>query len=110
MAESADGAARMKSLPFLAMLAGCALLLAGCASFDSRTQKLSLGMTKSQTTDLLGSDYKTVGAREVPNASKVEVIRYDDPKFGELLLYFRDSKLVQWGDIRILDNMPEGIY
>lgn len=100
----------MKSVSTLPLLAAALLLLGGCASFDSRTQKLSLGMTKSQTTELLGGNYKTVGAREVPNAGKVEVIRYDDPQSGELLLYFRDSKLVQWGDIRILDNMPEGIY
>lgn len=87
-----------------------ALLIAGCASFDARTQKLSLGMTKSQATELLGSEYKTVGARETSDASKAEVIRYDDPQSGELLLYFRDNKLVQWGDIRILDNMPESVY
>jgi hypothetical protein len=64
-------------------------------------------MTKEQTTSLLGKDFKVVGARETADARKAEVIRYDDPKFGELLLYFRDGKLVQWGDIRILDNMPE---
>lgn len=85
------------------------LLLGGCRSLDSRTQKLNLGMTKDQTVTLLGKDYKTVGARETADARKAEVIRYDDPKYGELLLYFRDSKLVQWGDIRILDNMPESI-
>lgn len=86
-----------------------ALLLVGCASLDSRTQRLNLGMTKDQTVSLLGKDYKTVGARETADAGKAEVIRYDDPKYGELLLYFRDNKLVQWGDIRILDNMPESI-
>lgn len=94
--------------PFLATLAA-ALLLAGCATLDSRSQKLNLGMTKEQTTALLGDDYKVVGARETADARKAEVIRYDDPKYGELLLYFRDGKLVQWGDIRILDNMPESV-
>ena len=94
--------------PFLATLAA-ALFLVGCASLDSRSQKLSLGMTKEQTTSLLGDDYKVVGARETADARKAEVIRYDDPKYGELLLYFRDGKLVQWGDIRILDNMPESV-
>lgn len=99
----------MKSfLPFIAVFA--ALALAGCGSFDSRTQKLNLGMTKPEATALLGDEYKTVGARETPDASKAEVIRYDDEKSGELLLYFRDGKLVQWGDIRILDNMPEAGY
>jgi|APTNR8051073442_1049403.scaffolds.fasta_scaffold35909_2 hypothetical protein len=94
--------------PFLATLAA-ALLLSGCATLDSRSQKLNLGMTKEQTTSLLGDDYKVVGARETADARKAEVIRYDDPKYGELLLYFRDGKLVQWGDIRILDNMPESV-
>jgi hypothetical protein len=67
-------------------------------------------MTKPEATALLGDEYKTVGARETPDASKAEVIRYDDEKSGDLLLYFRDGKLVQWGDIRILDNMPEAGY
>jgi hypothetical protein len=95
------------ALSFIAVFA--ALALAGCGSFDSRTQKLSLGMTKPEATALLGSEYKTVGARQTPDASNAEVIRYDDEQSGELLLYFRDGKLVQWGDIRILDNMPEAI-
>ena len=98
------------SLSLPAILA--ALFLAGCSSFgslDSRSQKLSLGMTKEQTTALLGDEYKVVGARETADARKAEVIRYDDPNYGELLLYFRDGKLVQWGDIRILDTMPESV-
>jgi len=82
------------------------VIRSSCGSMDTRTQKLNLGMTKDQTTSLLGKDFKAVGARESADARKVEVIRYDDPKYGELLLYFRDGKLVQWGDIRILDNMP----
>ena len=94
--------------PFLAALSA-AVLLESCATLDSRSQKLNLGMTKEQTTSLLGDDYKVVGARETADARKAEVIRYDDPKYGELLLYFRDGKLVQWGDIRILDNMPESV-
>jgi hypothetical protein len=93
---------------FLATLAS-ALFLLGCASLDSRSQKLSLGMSKDQTTSLLGEDFQLVGARETADARKAEVIRYDDPNYGELLLYFRDGKLVQWGDIRILDNMPESV-
>lgn len=100
-------------LPFsLLATLSAALFLAGCSSMgslDSRSQKLSLGMTKEEATSLLGKDFKVVGARETADARKAEVIRYDDPKFGELLLYFRDGKLVQWGDIRILDNMPESI-
>lgn len=93
---------------FTPVLAAAAALviLSSCGSMDTRTQKLNLGMTKDQTTSLLGKDFKAVGARESADARKVEVIRYDDPKYGELLLYFRDGKLVQWGDIRILDNMP----
>lgn len=100
----------MKSpFPFVPCLAAL-FLLAGCGSLDTRTQKLNLGMSKTQATALLGDDYKTVGARQTPDASNAEVIRYDDPKSGELLLYFRDNKLVQWGDLRILDDMPETAY
>ena len=96
----------MRKLPPIFATALALVILSSCGSMDTRTQKLNLGMSKDQTTSLLGKDYKAVGAREAADSRKVEVIRYDDPKYGELLLYFRDSKLVQWGDIRILDNMP----
>ena len=99
----------MNVSPSLLAAIAASLFLVGCGSLDSRTQKLNLGMTKDQTTSLLGDEYKTVGARETADARKAEVIRYDDAKYGELLLYFRDGKLVQWGDIRILDNMPESV-
>lgn len=82
-------------------------LLSGCASIEKRTQKLNLGMTKEQATNVLGNDFKTVGARESAGSRKIEVIQYDDADYGELLLYFRDGKLVQWGDIRVLENVPE---
>ncbi len=97
----------MNQSSLLLALLFAAAVLTGCGSFDTRTQKLNLGMTKSQATALLGDDYRTVGARETADARKAEVIRYDNEKSGELLLYFRDGKLVQWGDIRILDNMPQ---
>lgn len=89
------------------LLAGAALALAAaCQTMDERVQKLRLGMTKQQTTALLGKNFGVVGARESPDARRIEVIRYDDAKRGELLLYFRDGQLVQWGDTRVLDNMP----
>ena len=83
------------------------ILLAGCASIEKRTQKLSLGMTREQATNVLGNDFRTVGARESSGSHKIEVIEYNDAEYGELLLYFRDGKLVQWGDIRVLENVPE---
>lgn len=94
--------------PFLATPAA-ARPLAGGASLGSRTQLLNLGMTKEQATSPLGEDYQEIGVRETADARKSEVIRYDDPNYGERLLYFRDGKLVQWGDIRVLDNMPEAV-
>ena len=97
----------MKHLSHFLLALVIAAAITGCASIDRRTQKLNLGMTKEQATNLLGKDFKTVGARESTNARKVEVIRYDDADYGELLLYFRDGKLVQWGDIRVLENVPE---
>lgn len=100
----------LKSFLTFSVLAATLFLSVGCSTLDSRTQKLSLGMTKEQSVSLLGKNYKTVGARETADARKTEVIRYDDAKYGELLLYFRDGKLVQWGDIRILDNMPETFH
>jgi hypothetical protein len=84
-----------------------AALLSACSTLSTRTQKLSLGMTKDQVVAVLGKDFQTVGAREGSDARKVEVIRYQDEATGELLCYFRDGKLVQWGDTRALADFPQ---
>ncbi len=85
----------------------CAVLcLAGCSTLDSRTQDLKLGMTKEQTVKQLGKDYRTVGARQSSTDGAVEVIKYVDGDFGDLFLYFRDGKLVQWGDTKVMDDIP----
>lgn len=93
----------------LLSLLACALLVvvSGCASMASKTQRLQLGMTKEQVVNLLGRKHSTVGARESVDARRIEVLRYEDDQAGELLLYFRDGRLVQWGDRRILDNIPD---
>ena len=62
-------------------------------------------MSKDAVTSLLGSNYVTVGAREDADQKNVEVIRYQK-KEETLFLYFREQKLVQWGDISILNNIP----
>ena len=92
----------------------CAVLLAllvlatGCAgSMASRAQKLELGMTKDRVVKLLGRKHTTVGAREESDARRTEVLRFEDPKSGERFVYFRDGRLVQWGDVRALQSMPQ---
>ena len=94
---------------FLKMLALVliATSLVGCASLQSKTQKLELGMTKQQTTDLLGDDYMAVGARAHTDGKTLEAIKYHDEKTGDLYLYFSDGKLVQWGDTEVLKAMPQ---
>jgi hypothetical protein len=90
------------------MLASVLLVVAtGCVSMSSKTQRLQLGMTKDQVVKLMGRKHSTVGARETTDARRMEVLRYEDGQAGELLLYFRDGRLVQWGDRRVLDNIPE---
>lgn len=80
-------------------------LLAACSSAPTGSKNLSLGMTKDQVTKVMGTDYEPVAAREDLNSQQVEVIRFRDEKQGELLVYFRDGRLVQWGDTRKLDPL-----
>jgi outer membrane protein assembly factor BamE (lipoprotein component of BamABCDE complex) len=74
---------------------------------SERTQELQLGMTKQQVTKILGKEFQTVGAQASSLNGQVEVIRYKDDDDGELLIYFRDGKLVQWGDTAELANIPQ---
>ncbi len=64
-------------------------------------------MSKERVVQTLGVGHHTVAAREDSTNVRVEVLRFEDPKFGEVLVYLRDGKLVQWGDVRALEGMPE---
>lgn len=86
---------------------GAAALLASCSTMSDRTQDLTLGMFKEQAVKVLGKDFQTVGARDSSVHGKVEVIRYKNDDGGDLLLYFRDGRLIQWGDTDELSNIPE---
>ena len=86
---------------------GAAALCASCSTVSDRTQDLSLGMSKQQVFKILGKDFQTVGAQASSLNGQVEVIRYNDDQDGELLIYFRDGKLVQWGDTAELANIPQ---
>jgi len=81
--------------------------LGACGTMGTKSQRLQLGMTKEQVSGLLGRKYTTVGARESTDSRRIEVLRYHDDRSGELLLYFRDGRLIQWGDGHILDKIPE---
>ena len=84
------------------------LLLTGCAgSIDARSQRLELDMPKEKAIKTLGHRHSTVAARKEGSQARVEVIRFEDKKNNEILAYFRDGKLVQWGDTRALENMPQ---
>ena len=86
---------------------GAAALMAACSTLSERSQSLSLGMTKEQVIKVLGKDFQTVGARESSLEGKSEVLRYKDKDSEELLVYFRDGRLVQWGDTSVLSNIPQ---
>lgn len=92
---------------FLALLAALALVPGCASSLQSRTQKLELGMSKDRVIRTMGGKHTTVGAREDSASRRLEVLRFEDAKTGEVLVYLRDGKLVQWGDVRVLENMPQ---
>ena len=84
------------------------LFLSGCAgTLASRSQRLDLGMTKAHVVKILGKKFTVVAAREEFDGRKTEVLRFEDPKSGEMFVYFRDGRMVQWGDVRALENMPQ---
>lgn len=64
-------------------------------------------MSKAQVVKILGKNFTVVAAREEFDGRKTEVLRFEDSKSGELFVYFRDSRMVQWGDVRALENMPQ---
>jgi hypothetical protein len=83
-------------------------LLAGCANgIHQRSQKLQLDMPRDRAVKVLGHQHSTVAARKEGDSSSVEVLRFSDKQGNELLGYFRDGKLVQWGDVSALQNMPQ---
>lgn len=82
------------------------LLLAACSSLEQRSQKLELGMTKETVIDTLGTDYSVAAARVEIDGSPVAVLKYRHKKETPIYLYFRNDKLVQWGDTQVLKAMP----
>jgi hypothetical protein len=96
----------MKAFILLLLIVTASLWLTGCASTESRSQKLTLGMSQADATKLMGSDYSTVAARVGADGAPESVLKYDLKRKEPLYLYFRQDKLVQWGDISVLNAMP----
>lgn len=82
------------------------LVLAGCSSLEKRSQKLQLGMSQAAAIKVLASDFSVVAARVEADGSPVSVLKFSESKKRELLLYFRQDKLAQWGDTEALKAMP----
>jgi len=97
----------MPSLKLALTGLGAVVMLAACTTMSERTQELSLGMSKQQVVKILGKDFTTVGAQASSLNGQVEVISYKDDNDGDVLIYFRDGKLVQWGDTAELANIPQ---
>ncbi len=89
------------------LIAAALFLVVGCASMESRSQKLTLGMSRTSVIELMGSDYSIVAARVEPDGTSVSVLKYELNKKQPLFLYFRQDKLVQWGDTSVLSAMPD---
>jgi len=97
----------MTSLKLALTGLGAVVLLSACSTMSDRTQDLSLGMSKQQVIKVLGKDFTTVGAQASSVNGQVEVLSYKDDNDGDVLVYFRDGKLVQWGDTAELANIPQ---
>ncbi len=63
-------------------------------------------MPKSKAIKVVGHRHITVAARKEGTGQRLEVLKFEDKKGGEIFGYFRDGKLVQWGDQAALANMP----
>jgi hypothetical protein len=96
----------MKNTLCTLLMAATLLCFWGCTSMESRSQKLQLGMTKTDAVELMGTDYSTVAARIETDGTPIAVLRYELKKNRPLFLYFRQDKLVQWGDTEVLNAMP----
>ncbi|MFZ4587875.1 MAG: hypothetical protein ACOYNG_02685 [Terrimicrobiaceae bacterium] len=96
----------MKSIAII-LSASCVLLFGCASSLSSRAQKLELGVSKDRVTKVLGKRFTVVAAREDAGGSRIEVLRFEEQDSGEFFVYLRDERLVQWGDVRALDNMPQ---
>ena len=97
----------MKTLVHALLVVAASLWLTGCASTESRSQKLTLGMSFADATGLMGSDYSAVAARVEAAGAPLSVIKYELKTKEPLYLFFRQDKLVQWGDTSVLKAMPE---
>lgn len=79
------------------------LMLSSCASLSvahmtsTNMNKLELGMSKEQVTQILGSDY-TIAEKRVEDNKKIEVLSYrqfyDNDEF--YMFFFKNDKLEKW--------------
>jgi hypothetical protein len=88
------------------LLCATALLtLTACSSFESRSRKLQLGMTREQVVKTLGNEYTVAGAKKEANGSTIEVLRFGEKKDPGVYAYFHNGQLVQWGDQQVLQTL-----
>lgn len=73
---------------------------------DSRTRKLQHGTTWEQVVKTLGGEFPVVGAKQNPDETSVDVLRFGEEKDSGPFVYSQGGKLVQWGDHQLLQNMP----
>jgi len=83
--------------PFMILLF---VTLAGCATLGSRMNKVSLGMTKAEVIDVLGTpnSTKAFSPREILVYDDVEVaFRLDGPKRTEYWVALQDGRVYFYG-------------
>ena len=64
---------------------------------SAKMNKLELGMSKEQVTQILGNDY-TIAEKRVQDSNEIEVLSYRDfyNKDEFYLFLFKDQKLEKW--------------
>lgn len=94
--------------PTIVTFAVMSVFLVGCAgTIHQRAQGLQLDMPREQVIKTIGHQHSTVAARKERDDQNVEVLRFSDKRGDEIIGYFRNGKLVQWGDLSVLRDMPE---
>ncbi len=101
----------MKKFCALIICSVALLILAGCSStMEKRSQQLQLGMDRKSCVDIIDTDYAVVASRLEADGSPVAVMKFHKKKQPDLYLYFRNNKLVQWGDVDVLKAMPPAVH
>jgi hypothetical protein len=106
--RSMNFSAAVRSLGVFCVGALAFLLLAGCASFPSKVNRLEIGQSQRQVERILGRDYVTKAARQEADGSSSRLMEYRDPRSNRpFWVFLRDGSVVQWGTPESLRHLTD---